>query len=256
MNKYSKSGVHFLWSLLLLGSTQVLAAEYPARLQWERRVELGTPVQGVISEVKAQAGQRVKAGSVLVQLDGRGFRADVGKASTRLESLKAVRAEARRERDRAEELYDRTVLSDHELQIALNEAKQAEADYAAARAALVQARLNLEYSAVRAPFDALVISVSAEKGQTVINDLQPLTLVTVAAADAMIARAELTEAQTRALEVGQEAAVNVAGRQHTGRIKSIGLEPVEGTERYAVAVSFPLEDQRYRVGQTASIELP
>ncbi|MDZ7802898.1 efflux RND transporter periplasmic adaptor subunit [Thiohalophilus sp.] len=248
--------IKFVAATLLLLSGHAAAAEYDARLEWERRVELGTPVQGVISEVTAQAGQRVKAGAVLVQLDDRGFRADVSKARSRLESLKAVRAEARRERDRAEELYDRTVLSDHELQMALNDAKQAEADYAAARAALVQARLNLEYSAVRSPFDALVISVFAEQGQTVINDLQPLTLVTVADANSMVARAELTEAQTRSLEVGQEAAVNIAGRRHTGQIKSIGLEPVEGTERYAVAVSFPLEDQRYRVGQTASIELP
>ena len=248
--------IKFVAVTLLLLSGRVTAAEYDARLEWERRVELGTPVQGVVREVTAQAGQRVRAGDVLVQLDDRGFRAEVSQASSRLESLKAVRAEARRERDRAEELYDRTVLSDHELQIAKNDARQAEADYAAARAALVQARLDLEYSAVRAPFDALVIGVFAEKGQTVINDLQPLTLVTVAAANAMIARAELTEAQTRTLEVGQEAAVNVAGRRHTGRIKSIGLEPIDGTQRYAVAVSFPLEDQRYRVGQTASIELP
>ncbi|MFO8025542.1 efflux RND transporter periplasmic adaptor subunit [Thiohalophilus sp.] len=248
--------IRFLAAMLLLVSSQATAAEYDARLEWERRVELGTPVQGVVSEVKAQAGQRIKAGAVLVQLDDRGFRADVNKASTRVASLKAVRAEARREQERAEELYDRTVLSDHELQIALNEARQAEADYAAARAALVQARLNLEYSAVRSPFDALVISVPAEQGQTVINDLQSVTLVTVADANSMIAQAELTEAQTRTLEVGQEATVNVAGRTHTGRIKSIGLEPVEGTERYAVAVSFPLEGRRYRVGQTASIELP
>lgn len=252
MNRQIKS----VAATLLLISGHVMATEYDARLEWERRVELGTPVQGVISEVKAQAGQQVKAGAVLVQLDDRGFRADVNKASARLESLRAVRAEARRERERAEELYDRTVLSNHELQVELNDAKQAEADYAAARAELVQARLNLEYSAVRAPFDALVIGVSAEQGQTVINDLQPVTLVTVADANSMVARAELTEAQIRALEVGQEVLVSVAGRRHTGRIKSIGLEPAKGTDRYAVAVSFPLEGQRYRLGQTASIELP
>jgi len=252
MNKQSKSVV----AMLLLVSGQLAAADYEARLQWERRIELGTPVQGVISEVKAQTGQRVKAGTVLVQLDDRGFRAEVTKASTRLQSLEAERAEARRERDRAEELYDRTVLSDHELQVALNNAKQAEADYAAARAALVQARLNLEYSAVRAPFDALVIDVQAGQGQTVINDLQPVTLVTVADANSMIARAELTEAQVDPLEMGQAAIVKVGENRHEGRIESIGLEPIKGGERYAVAVSFPLDGQRYRVGQTATIQLP
>lgn len=248
--------IKFVAATLLLLSGHVVAAEYDARVEWERRVELGTPVQGVISAVKAQAGQRVKAGAVLVQLDDRGFRADVTRASTRLQSLEAERAEARRERDRAEELYDRTVLSDHELQVALNNAKQAEADYAAARAALVEARMTLEYSAVRAPFDALVISVSAEQGQTVINELQPVTLVTVADANSMVARAELTGAQVNALEVGQDASVKLNGRNHAGKIKSIGLEPVDGGDRYAVAVSFPLDGQRYRVGQSATVILP
>ncbi|MDZ7663511.1 efflux RND transporter periplasmic adaptor subunit [Thiohalophilus sp.] len=257
MHKQSNSIAAPGWAILLLMiSGQLMAADYEARLEWERRVELGTPVQGVITEVRAQTGQRVEAGDVLVQLDDRGFRANVSKAHTRLQSLEAVREEARRERDRAEELYDRTVLSDHELQVALNDARQTEADYAAARAALVQARLNLEYSAVRAPFDALVINVQAAQGQTVINDLQPVTLVTVADANSMIARAELSEGQVEPLELGQAATVRIGGREHIGRIKSIGLEPVEGSDRYAVAVSFPQEGQRYRVGQTATIELP
>lgn len=256
MNKHSKPSAYFLWSLLLLGSADVLAAEYPARLQWERRVELSTPVQGVISEVRAHAGQRVDAGDVLVQLDDRGFRADVAKATSRLKSMASIRKEARREKERAEELYDRTVLSDHELQVATNDAKQAEADYAAASAALVQAKLELEYSAVRAPFNALVINVSAEQGQTVINDLQPVTLVTVADADSMIARAELDESQVEALEVGQDATVRIGDRRHAGKIKSIGLEPVGSAGNYPVMVNFKLDNARYRVGQTATIEVP
>lgn len=257
MHKQSNSIAAPGWAvLLLLISGQLMAADYEAQLEWERRVELGTPVQGVITEVRAQTGQRVEAGDILVQLDERGFKADVGKAHTRLQSLEAVREEARRERDRAEELYDRTVLSDHELQIASNEAKQAEADYAAARAALVHARLNLEYSAVRAPFDALVIDVPAAQGQTVINDLQPVTLVTVADANSMVARAELTEEQIDPLEVGQTVTVKVNDKRHEGKLKSIGLEPVKGSDRYTVAVSFAMEGERYRVGQTATIELP
>lgn len=257
MNKHSKFVMPAGWALaLLLLSHSVAAADYPARLEWERRVELSTPVQGVISEVQAQAGQRVKAGTVLVQLDDRGFRADLARARAQVESLAAARKEARREHERAIELYDRTVLSDHELQVAQNAAKQADADYASARAALVEAQLTLEYSAVRAPFDALVISVEAEKGQTVINDLQPVTLVTVADANSMVARAELTETEVEGLEVGQDAVVRIGDRSHTGKIKSIGLEPIETSGKYPVAVSFTLDEARYRVGQTATVELP
>lgn len=259
MNKHNDSipaGFRWLGFLLLLASTKLPAADYEARLEWARRVELSTPVQGVVSEVRVQPGERVAAGSVLVQLDDRGFKAKLAEARARLKSLAAIRKEARRERERAIELYDRTVLSDHELQTAINNAKQAEADYEAAGAALVQAKLDMEYSSVRAPFDALVIKVTAEQGQTIINELQPTVLVTVADAGSMIARTSIAPDEVKHLKLGQTAVVKIDGKSHTGKIKSIGLEPVKGEMLYPVAVIFPLDQQRYRVGQSATIELP
>jgi multidrug efflux system membrane fusion protein len=242
--------------LLLLTSGKLFAADYDARLEWARRVELSTPVQGVVSEVRVQAGERVKAQTVLVQLDDRGFKAKVAEARARLKSFTAIRKEARREKERALELYDRTVLSNHELQTAKNSATQAEADYEAAQAALVQAELDLEYSSVRAPFDALVIRINAVKGQTVLNELKPVTLVTVADANSMVARSGLAGDKIRQLKVGQSAVVRIGNDRHTGKIKSIGLEPMQGENLYPVAVIFPVEQQHYRVGQAATIELP
>jgi len=259
MNKHSNSIPLLLRAIglmLLLTSGKLFAADYDARLEWARRVELSTPVQGVVSEVRVQAGERVKAQAVLVQLDDRGFKAKVAEARARLKSFTAIRKEARREKKRAMELYDRTVLSDHELQTAKNSAIQAEADYEAAQAALVQAELNLEYSSIRAPFDALIIRINAVKGQTVLNELQPVTLVTVADADSMVARTGIAADKIRQLKVGQSAVVRIGDNSHTGKIKSIGLEPMEDEKLYPVSVIFPVEQQHYRVGQAATIELP
>ena len=55
-------------------------------------------------------------------------------------------------------MYDRSMLSDHDLQIAKNNFTAAQSNHLQALASLTKAKLNLEYSAVRAPFNAIVIN--------------------------------------------------------------------------------------------------
>lgn len=243
-------------ALFLLPASLPRAEELDATLNWARRVELSTPVRGVVAEVLVQAGQRVEAGRVLLRLDQRAFQARVAEARARSKSTQAMVREAQRELERAEELYERTVLSDHDLQTAKNDAIQAQADYEAARAEQIRAEQELEYSAVTAPFNALVIRVNAEVGQTVINDLQPVTLAVVADADTMLAQALITDEQALALKPGDKVSVTVRDRQHAGEVHSISLEPEKDTDRYRLQVMFALDNQVYRVGQRARIEMP
>ena len=89
-----------------------------ATLQWGQRAELGTLVSGVVAEVPVRAGQSVNKGALLVTLDDRGFRARVQGAQAAVTRTGVRFEEAKREQERAIELYDRTVLSEHERQLA------------------------------------------------------------------------------------------------------------------------------------------
>ncbi len=142
-----------------------------------RELRLGTLVSGVVAEVRVSEGQRVRAGDVLVILDQREFRARLERARALSARASALLAEARREEERALELYDRGLLSDHELQKAQIGRLEAEARRAESMAEETGARLDLERSTVKAPFDGTIVEVNAWKGQPVRNALDIQTMI-------------------------------------------------------------------------------
>ena len=237
----------------------VHALEIPATLHWSKRVELSTPVSGVIKAINIDVGQRVKKDTVLVSLDARGFRAAQDKARASVKHLKEDWLEAKRERDRAQELYDRTVLSDHDLQVAKNALISAKSAYETAKAELVQAELNLEYSSLRAPFDAIVLKRKAEVGQTVVSELKPEIMVVIAAARQMIARGYIAASYLNGEIHGQSATVNVDGLDYEGKVKHVGLEPIKQDKQgiqYEIEIVFTTGQRTLRAGQQAIIKLP
>ena len=238
----------------------VLALEFDAELDWARQVELGTPVRGVVQQVLAKPGQRVRQGEVLLQLDQRGFKSQVNGLKAQLEHLKAELAEARRERDRALELYDRTVLSDHELQVAKNNYIAAKAKYRKGQADLTQAELDLEFSSLRAPFDAIIIARQAEVGQVVVPDLKPIILFVAVDANHMHAKARLTSKQLTKVAIDQEAVVKIDNDSFNGHVINIRRDPATGNQSgnkyFLLKVEFPMKNQKLYAGQTAVIILP
>lgn len=252
-----------LWiftAMLAMGAQPALGLELNGHLEWARRVELGTPVSGVVERIPAKVGERVKEGAGLVFLDQRRFNAEVDKAQAEMGRLKRVLAEAEKELGRAKELYDRTLLSNHDLELTNIEYATARAKFSAAKAALVDARLNLEYSAVRAPFAAVVLHISAEKGQSVVSRLEASPLVTLAESGRMIARVLIPEEQVDTLTEGDEATVTVGGRKFSGRVRGVGLEPASGTRPsgYPVDILFNYDPTEIvlRAGRKAEVLLP
>jgi multidrug efflux system membrane fusion protein len=232
-----------------------------ASLQWAQRVELSTLVSGNIAEVNVDVGSRVKAGAVLLRLDQRGFKAQLAKAKADNIHAKDALDEAKRELDRSQELFDRTVLSIHDLQLVKIALARAKADYRGTQAALEQAKLNLEHSTIRAPYDGVVLHRQAQVGQTVISRLQATPLLVLARADRMIARAGVVRKDLDRLKVGDTLPVKVGGTSFDGKVVRLGMEPMPeevGPEPvYAVDVAFtPPASGDLRAGQQASVQLP
>lgn len=247
--------------LCMLGVTGVLqAAEVTGSLQWVRRVELSTPVSGVISQVAVNSGDEVQKGQTLLNLDARGFNALVKKAEARVQTGKEARDEARRELERTTEMYERTLLSDHELQLAKIALSNAEAELQAAEAERTLARLELEYSRVQAPFDGVVLERSAEVGQTVVTRMQSVPLLVLAETGRMLARIEVGEQELATLRKGMEAQVRAGGKTFRGTVQRLGMEPViaaGGVAKYEADVLFDYpRNERLRAGQSAVVVLP
>lgn len=245
-------------AMLWLSAPFARAADIGAEIDWLRRVELTTPVSGVVDGIRVESGQRVKAGELLLSLAATPFKAKVEGAQARLDKMQQLRIDAQGEQERAQELYDRTVLSDLSLQRAKMKYLMADADYRAAKAALDVAKANLYRSKLYAPFAGLIVKRSVELGHTVIADDQPAPLLVLAESGRYLARARLDAHRLAGFEEGQSLRVTVAAKDYDGKLRHIALEPETvdgGGKTYAVEIVFET-DTRLRAGQAAIVHLP
>lgn len=249
--------LYFASCLLMFISTSIVTAEeHEGILSWSKRVKLSTPVNGMVQNVFSKAGDIAAKGEVLVQLDPRIFKADLKFAKAKLKNANELKLEAKRELERQTDMYERTMLSDHDLQLAKNNFTTARSEYLQAQASLTKAKLNLEYSAIRAPFNAVVISTIAVKGQVVASQVTPPVLVIVAEASRMLAKFYITDDKLHKLVINQGVTVDVLGQEYQGKILNIALEPDKiKTDFYAVDVIFDTKDKVLRAGQKTIVNI-
>ena len=246
------------WVLFVFGffPTELFATEVDATLQWVRTVSLSTTVSGVLAEVNVNRGDRVQAGQALSHLTDKLLQAEVVASKARLKKAENNRDEAQRELDRTQELYDRTLLSDHDLQLAIIQRDAAVAELQSAIASKIKAERELYYSVLRAPFDAWVLQRNAEPGQTVINKIQATPLIVLAEAGRMLARALVGREMLNEFKLGRAAEVAVGGHHYPGKIVFVAMEPAKPDgDHYIVDVIFNTEQQVLRVGQAATVKL-
>lgn len=233
------------------------AADIQATLLWSQRVELSMPVSGTVQAVNVEVGDMVNKGQVLLTLDSTAYQARVAENQSEIIRLDAESAEAKRDLDRVQELYERTVVSTTDLDQAKLRLVKTQSTLSEARARLRQNQKALNDTSLRAPFDAVVVIRQAEPGLSVAAGLQPQMLLTLARSGEMIARIQLPSPQIDTLKTGQTVTVSVAGISYTGKIKTLGLEPINTKDGsvYPVDVVFPSKEP-LRSGSSALVKLP
>lgn len=247
--------------LLLAGllSGAASAAEIGGELVWARTAELSLPATGRVETVAVAPGAAVEAGRVILELDGRVARAKLADARAAQREAELRRAEAQREWDRAKELYDRTVLSERELQLAEIGFAAADARHQAARAAAVAAEVGLDYTRLTAPFDAWVLALYVTPGQAVVNQAEAMPLLRLAERGRMRLRAAVDADEAAALAPGRSVAVQIGDRRFDAHVVSLGREALgaQRPARYAVEAEFVVpDDLPLRAGQPAQLILP
>jgi RND family efflux transporter MFP subunit len=249
--KYTVKLLSYLIFATLCLSAPVAAEELQATLHWGKRVELSLPQSGLITEVKAEAGDEVKTGQVLLSLDARPLQAEVKAAQGELDRAKADKWESDEDAKRAQELHNQNLTSNHELAVAKNAALRANAEVLRAEGELAKAKLAVEYAQIKAPFAGLILARQAEPGQTVVSRFQAAALLTLVDHRNLAAVAAITPAQLEKLKSGQELEVVAQGQRYRGQAQIVPA--ADGG--YSLTVRFT-PTSPLSAGQAASIILP
>ena len=158
--------------------------ELPGRIEAVRTAEVRARVDGIVERRLYREGSDVPEGAPLFLIDPRDKQAQLAQAQAALSRAQAAQANARSIVSRYQPLVSRKAVSAQEYDSALSDARQADAAVADARAALSRAKLELDYTTVRAPIagrvgkaqvtEGALVSAGSATLLTQINQLAPI----------------------------------------------------------------------------------
>lgn len=135
-------------------------------------------VSGPLVQIAFTEGQEVQRGQILFQIDARPFRAALDQAEANLARDSATAANAEQDAKRYSALAGKEYVTAQQYDQAKTTASAAQATLAASRAAVEQARLNLQYATIRAPIAGRTGSLRVRQGNLVrTTDATPLVTI-------------------------------------------------------------------------------
>lgn len=228
--------------VIVVGAAPTAATvQATGQLGYQEETRLSFKTGGLIQQLTVEAGDRVRQGQVLARLDATEVEAGFRQAA-------AAADKARRDLQRAEQLYRDGVLAEQQVQDARTQLQQAEA-------ALSAARFNREQSVIRAAGDGVVLQRLAEPGETV----PPGAPILVLGRQDLgwIVRAGLSERDAVRVRVGDAASIRLRTRPDqvlTSQVRELGAasDPRTGT----ISATLPLlAVDGYLSGQIADIQI-
>jgi RND family efflux transporter MFP subunit len=152
--------------------------EYTGRLAPTGTVEVRPRVSGYITEVKFVDGDLVKKGQPLFTIDPRPYQADYDRAKAEVDKADAALTLAAADFERARQLREKGVTAAGDFDQRSATYRQATGAAQSARAALENAKLNLEFCTIRAPIDGRASLANVTVGNLVSADgKDPLTTI-------------------------------------------------------------------------------
>ncbi|MCU6432757.1 efflux RND transporter periplasmic adaptor subunit [Undibacterium sp. Jales W-56] len=166
--------------------------EYVGQTAGSRETEVRARISGILEKRVYEEGSRVKAGSVLFQIDPGTYQTQLASAEAAAGVTEAKLNQARREFARLTPLAAEKAISQKEFDDAKSNLETAEATYKQSRAQVNEAKLNLGYTKVVAPIGGVTGIANKSNGSLVTPSDSLLT--TIVQTDPIYVNFSVTEA--------------------------------------------------------------
>jgi len=239
--------------------------ELTGRVEAVDTVEIRARVAGYVTAVRYREGSDVAAGTVLFTIDPRPAQAALARATAELARARARAAFTRADAARAERLLTASAIPQVERDTAASVAAQADADVAAQIAAVELARLDVEFTQVRAPIAGRTGQALVSRGDYIAAGPAPTVLTTVRSIDPVhvyftgdeqtylrYAASTTTAAPARPVFVGF---ADETGYPHEAKVDFVDnrVDPATGTIRLRAVLANPAH--RFAPGLYARVRL-
>ena len=243
------------------------SADFTGQLQAVNTVRVQPRVGGYVQAVRFTEGALVHKGEVLFKIDPRPFQAEVDRLAAQCTQARAQLELAKANAQRAKRLLDKHAIAQEEADRQITAAQSAKAALAAADAALSAARLNLDFTDVRAPIDGRVSNARVTPGNLVTSSDVLTSVVSVNPVYVYFDVDEQTwlkldHLRAEAKQAGRNARIEAAmgladesGHPHKGRLDFVDNQLHSGSGTMRLRAVFDNADGLYTPGLYARVQL-
>ncbi|TND52302.1 macrolide transporter subunit MacA [Aeromonas dhakensis] len=254
-------------------------------LQAIEQVDVGAQVSGQVTYLAVEAGQKVKQGDLLAEIDPliaqnnlKTAEADLASRRAQLKikqaQLKQNELSWRRQQQMfRQEASSRADLESAEAQLAVTRAELqgALAEVDNAQIKVERAKTELGYNRIQAPMDGTVVSIVTRQGQTLAASQTVPTLLKLANLETMTVKAQISEADVPRVKAGMPVYFTLMGDPDTryhGTLRTVELAPTNINEQatsttatnnaavyYYALFDVPNPDHTLRVAMTTQVTI-
>jgi RND family efflux transporter MFP subunit len=241
--------------------------DLPGRVAAIEDVEVKARVTGFLKKVHFQEGNEVSTGDLLYTIDPREYQADLDSAVAALQQAQAEMTQAQSDFTRSKQLSTQRVIAAQETEKQGTAVLAAEATVRAAQARLDKAKLDLEWTEIRAPISGKISRTAVTEGNLVANGNTLTTIISqdpvyvyFDAPERVVLRWDKVSSDQAAggLTARAKAFVgllNEEGFPREGRVDFSDNELNQGTGTLKMRAVVPNDDRRLRVGMFARVRL-
>ncbi|MDR4509488.1 MAG: efflux RND transporter periplasmic adaptor subunit [Candidatus Brocadiaceae bacterium] len=240
----------------------------------QRKSAVASKITGRLVFLSVEEGSKVKKGDIIARLEDADFLASIHKAKAdrdvahaNLNMKEAELANATIAYNRTTELSKQGVVSQSEMDEAESRYKNASASVTSGKAAirlkeaaLKEAEVNLDYTCIRAPFDAVVLTKNADIGD-IITPVGAATnarasVVTIADMDSLQVEADVSESNIERVTTGQPCEIQLDAlpdKRFSGEVHMIVPTADRTKATVMVKVAFHEKDPRILPEMSAKV---
>ncbi len=159
-------------------TTAITIKDYIGNIEGKVNVEIRPQVEGLLEQIFVDEGAFVKEGQPLFKVDPQPYQEVLNNMVATENVEKAKLKNAKLEIDRLKPLIDNEVIAEVQLQTAKANYEIARASLAKASAAVASAKINLDYTVIKAPVSGYIGRMPKRIGNLVSkSDKEPLTVL-------------------------------------------------------------------------------
>jgi len=245
--------------------------DYTASLEGKINIEIRAQVDGYLKEILVDEGAYVKAGQPLFRIDENVYREQLNTAIANLHVAEANMNSAQIEIDKLTPLVKNNVISDIQLKTAQSSFNASKASVEQAKAAVSSAKINLNFTLIKAPVNGFIGRIPKRLGGLVSRgDMQGLTSLS----DIDQIYAYFTLSESGFLTLSQQGTsttsmkdivsklrpvtlilANGVPYNHKGKIDLVNGQFDKSTGSITLRATFPNPDKLLRSGNTGKLRM-